>query len=438
MEWYYTLILLMVTIATLLAIGMPVAFAFFTANLIFSYFYLGGEVGFVQFVRATVSSVSNFSLAPIPLFIMMGELMFQTGVAGRAIDAVDRLISRVPGRLAVVAVTSGTVFSALTGSSLATVAMLGSSLVPEMTKRGYQTSMSAGPILATGGLAAMIPPSGLAVILGSLAGISISDLLLGGVVPGVIMAVLFVVYIVIRAIVDPECAPAYDQPPMSFKERVVPFLVYVLPLFLLFLLVIGGMLSGIATITEAAALGAMGALALTLAYRSLTVENFKRSMFATTNVTVMIFVIIAGSTTFSQILALTGSTGNMLQLLISFSFDVIPFVLLYLGIILVLGCFIDPIAILMLTLPFFLPLAKLLGIDLIWLGILMMITLEMGFITPPFGLSIFVLKGIVPPDITTTSIYKSVIPFVLLQLLAVILLMVFPELVVWLPDLLKN
>lgn len=438
MEWYTTLIMILALLAALLAFGLPVAFAFFAVNTIFAYIFMGGDVGITQFVRASVGSVSNFSLTPIPLFVLMGELMFQTGMASRAIDAVDRMISGVPGRLSVVAVTSGTVFSALTGSSLATVAMLGSSLVPEMTKRGYKASMSAGPILATGGLAAMIPPSGLAVILGSLAGISVSGLLLGGVIPGLIMAATFIGYIVIRAVLQPSSAPSYTMAPSTVRERIRPFVVYVLPLFSVFVIVIGGMLSGIATITEVSALGVVATVALALAYRCLTMDSFRRSMLSTTSVTVMIFAIIAGSTTFSQVLAMSGATNSMLTLLTSFDLSQMQFVLLYLGIVLVLGCFIDPIAILMLTLPFFLPLSKILGVDMVWFGILLMIALELGFITPPFGLSIFVLKGIAPPSITTLNIYAAVLPFVVLQVLAIVLLILWPDLVTFLPDLLKK
>jgi len=437
LEWYYTLALILGFLALLLAIGVPIAFAFFVVNIVFAFFYLGGEVGFVQFARATVSSVENFSLVPIPLFILMGEMMFRSGLASRAIDAVDRLIIGVPGRLSVVAVCSGTVFSALTGSSLATVAMLGSSLVPEMTRRGYATSMTTGPILATGGLAAMIPPSGLAVILGSLAGISISGLLIGGVIPGLIMAMSFVAYIVVRARIDPASAPNYELPKMTWRERITPFIVYVLPLFSIFVVVIGGILSGLATITEVSAIGAVGTFLLTLAYRRMTFQAFSESMFATTTVTVMIFFIIAGSTTFSQILGVTGATSNMLALLTEFELTPVTFVLLYVAVVLVLGCFIDPIAILMLTLPFFLPLTRTVGVDTIWLGVILMIALELSFITPPFGVSIFVMKGITPPEVTTTSIYASVAPFVLLQLGAIILLIVFPGLVTWLPDLMR-
>ncbi len=438
MEWYLALALLMLTISILLIMGTAVAIAFFATNIVFAYLFLGGEVGIVQFVRSMVGAVGNYTLAPIPLFILMGELMFHTGLAGRAIEAIDRLITRVPGRLGVVAVGSGTVFSALTGSSLATVATLGSSLVPEMTNRGYKPALSVGPILATGGLAVLIPPSGLAVILGSLGGISISGLLLGGIIPAIIMSLMFTTYIVTRAIVDPSSAPSYDTPHLSMKERFVPFALHVLPLLLVFVVVIGSMLSGVSTITEASAMGTMATLALAAIFRQLTAQTLMRSLAATATVSVMIFTIIAGSATFSQILAVSGVTSNVLQYLLAFQMDTVTFISLYMAVVLVMGCFLDPIAILMLTLPFFLPLAQQMNINLVWLGILIMIGLEMSFITPPFGLSIFVLKGITPPEITTTAIYKAVYPFILIQIVAIFFIIFVPELATWLPDLIRR
>ena len=186
------------------AIGLPAAFAFFVINVAGAYHWLGGEAGLVQLVRNGVASITNFSLTPIPFFVLMGEVLFHTGVAMKAVDAIDRLIRRVPGRLAVVAVVAGTVFSAISGSTIATTALLGSILLPEMLRRGYHPSMAMGPIMAIGGVDMLIPPSALAVLLGSLAGISISQLLVAGIVPGVVLAVAFVAYIIVRVRIDPR------------------------------------------------------------------------------------------------------------------------------------------------------------------------------------------------------------------------------------------
>lgn len=211
MEWSLALTLLLGLIFLFLGMNLPVAMAFFTVNAIGAWIILGGENGMIQSIRNTVPAIGVFSLTPIPMFVLMGEVLFQTNMASRAISAVDRLITRVPGRLSIVAIGSGTVFSALSGSSMGTTAMLGATLLPEMRRRGYHTSMSAGPILGTGGLAVLIPPSGLAVLLGSLAGISIADLLVGGIVPGLMLAVMFAAYVLVRCTRNPVATPAITE-----------------------------------------------------------------------------------------------------------------------------------------------------------------------------------------------------------------------------------
>src|SRR6188768_2173707 len=191
----------------LLFIGMPVALTFITVNIIGAWLYMGGEAGLAQLARSSVSSVTAFSLTPIPLFVLMGEVLFHTGLALKVIEGIERLIRRVPGRLAVVAVVAGTVFSAISGSTIATTAMLGSLLLPVMLSRGYHPTMATGPIMAIGAVDMLIPPSALTVLLGSLSGISISKLLIGGVVPGLILSLSFVAYIIVRARLTPQLAP---------------------------------------------------------------------------------------------------------------------------------------------------------------------------------------------------------------------------------------
>ncbi|MBM3395795.1 MAG: TRAP transporter large permease subunit, partial [Betaproteobacteria bacterium] len=199
MLWWQTLCLLFGALTVLLLIGLPAGFAFLAINIVGGILFLGGEPGLMQLVRNSQAALTNFSLTPIPFFVLMGEVLFHTGVAMKAIDAFDHLIAKVPGRLSVIAVVAGTVFSAISGSTIATTALLGSLLLPEMLRRGYEARMAMGPIMAIGGVDMLIPPSALTVLLGSLAGISISGLLIAGVVPGVILAAVFVAYIVIRA-----------------------------------------------------------------------------------------------------------------------------------------------------------------------------------------------------------------------------------------------
>jgi tripartite ATP-independent transporter DctM subunit len=433
MEWYSALLLMLGMLVVLLAVGVPVAFAFFFINFAGAWIFLGGEAGMVQNVRSMVGGVALFALAPIPLFILMGEIMFQTGMAGRAIDAIDRLVTRVPGRLSVVAIVSGTVFSALTGSSMANTAMLGSTLIPEMLRRGYQPVMSMGPILGTGGIAVLIPPSGLTVLLGSLASISIADLLIAGIMPGILLALLFVIYVVVRCSINPALAPTYDVPEMDRWQRWRPFLVYVLPLLAIFVVVVGSMLAGIATPTESAALGSVASVIAALGYRSLTWRNLWRSLDQTMRVSVMLFFIIAASITFAQILAFSGATGGMLQVVTSWKLGTYEIMFAMIAVLLVLGCFIEPLSMMMLTLPFFMPLARAAGLDLIWFGVVMLVMLEVSFITPPFGLLLFVMRGLAPPGTSTATIYRAALPYFLLHMVGLALILTFPFIATGLP-----
>jgi tripartite ATP-independent transporter DctM subunit len=435
MEWYIALAFLLGLAFTLLGTGLPVAFAFFAVNCIGAWIFLGAGSGMIQSVRNIVPAIGIFTLTPIPMFVLMGEILFQTNMATKAVTAVDRLISRVPGRLSLVSIGSGTVFSALSGSSMGTTAMLGATLMPEMTRRGYHISMSAGPILGTGGLAVLIPPSGLAVLLGSLAGISIADLLIGGIVPGLMLALMFVGYVLIRCTINPALAPSYPVEDFTLWERWKPFVVHVIPLLLLFVCVIGSLLSGLATPTESAAVGSVASIGIALAYRRLTWENLIKSFKETAKISVMILMITGASTTFAQILVFSGATPGLLKLLTSFDMGTYGVALSLITILLFLGCLIDPISMMLLTLPFFMPLARAAGIDLVWLGVIMLIMLELSFITPPFGVLLFVMRGLAPINVTTAQIYAAAFPFVLLQLLAIGLILAWPELVTWLPGL---
>ena len=237
MEWYEALILLIGCMLLLMAIGLPVALAFFGVNIVGAYLFLGGETGLLQLTRNSLASLASFTLAPIPLFLLMGEILFHTGIAFRAIDAVDKLILRIPGRLSIVTILGGTLFSSLSGSTLANTAVLGSVLLPDMLKRGYHPSIAMGPIMATGGIAMLIPPSALAVLLGSLAGVSITKLLIAGILPGLMMSVLHLGYVILRCYLNPNLAPVYEPENLSLWQRIWPFLKYVVPLFSIFILV---------------------------------------------------------------------------------------------------------------------------------------------------------------------------------------------------------
>jgi tripartite ATP-independent transporter DctM subunit len=435
--WYEILALLIGTLVVFMALGVPVVFAFFATNLIGAYVFMGGDAGVLQLMRNAVDAVQSFALAPIPLFIFMGEVMFHTGVASRAIDAVDRLITRLPGRLALVAITGGTIFSSLSGSTIANTAMLGSTLLPEMYRRGYHSSIAVGPIVAVGGLAMLIPPSALAVLLGSVAGIPIGELLVASILPALILAALFFGYVILRCSLSPHLAPSYEVATLSWRERLMPFVKYVLPLMAIFVVVVGSIIGGIATPTESAALGAGAAVAAAAAYRRLTWSSFRVALRQTLQFSVMTLFIICGSVSFSQIMAFTQASSGLSDLVTGSGLSPTMVLLGMLGILLFLGCFMDQVSMMMITAPLFMPVVQQFGFHLVWFGVLMLMLLEIGLATPPFGLLLFVAKG-ASPETSMREIIVSVAPFIVLALCVVALLIVFPQITLLLPRLMGS
>lgn len=438
MTWSAALLLMLGTLTLLMASGLPVAFAFIGVDLLGAHVFLGGEAGLDQMARNTFAALSSFTLAPIPLFLLMGEILFHTGVAFQAINAVDKLIARVPGRLAIVTVVGGTIFSSLSGSTIANTAVLGSALLPDMLKRGYHPSIAMGPIMATGSIAMLIPPSALAVLLGSLAGISIAKLLIAGIIPGFIMSLVFLGYIIGRCTLDPRLAPVEAELlHLTARERWVPFLIYVVPLFGIFLIVVGSILAGWATPTESAALGSVASIVAAVGYGKFTRAAFVTSILETAKISVMILFIIGASVTFSQILAFSGATNGLLSLIQGWGASDVMLVLAMMAILLFLGCFVDQVSMVMITLPFFIPLAQTAGFDLLWFGVLMLIAMEISFTTPPFGLLIYVLKGVAPPHITIRDVYVAAMPFIVLEIAVLALIVSLPALATWLPNLMR-
>jgi tripartite ATP-independent transporter DctM subunit len=436
MTWTAALLTLTLSLTAFFAIGLPVAVAFFGVNLIGAWLFLGGDAGLAQMLRNSAGAVNSFSLAPIPLFVMMGEVLFHTGVAYKAIDAVERLLHRIPGRLAAVSVVGGTAFAALSGSSIANTALLGGTLSTDMLRRGYSPTLALGPAMAVGGIAVLIPPSALAVMLGSLSGISISKLLIGGITPGLLMAVMFLAFIFVYCAVYPDAAPADRGASMTWRERLWPFLRDVVPLSFIFIAVIGSMLAGVATPTESAALGAIASLLATIFYRSLTWRSLKKSLLETAKVSISILFIIVASTTFSQILTFSGATEGMLTAVTAMELSPAALALMMLVVLLVLGCFIDQVSMMMITLPFFMPLAIAAGIDTVWLGLMMLVAIEIGLLTPPFGILLMVMQGVAPANIKLQNIYRAAAPFIFIELAVLGLMFLWPKLVLLLPQLL--
>jgi tripartite ATP-independent transporter DctM subunit len=435
MGWLEASLILFGGLVALMGLGLPVAFAFLALNLIGALLFLGGEPGLPQLARNAVQSITSFSLTPIPFFVLMGEVLFHTGVALKAIDAIALLIRRVPGRLAVIVIVAGTVFSAISGSTIATTALLGTLMLPTMLDRGYEPRMAMGPIMGIGGVDMLIPPSALTVLLGSLAGISITGLLIGGIIPGLMLSALFLGYIIVRAKLNPRLAPM--GPEVDGPEglaRWTPFLVHVLPLVMIFAIVVGAMTRGWATPTEAAALGATGTIAAAAAYRGLTFSNLMKALVGTAAISGTILFIIVGATTFSQVLSFSGVINGIIGLVTETGYPTMVVILGMLLILLFLGCFVDQVSMMLITLPFFMPLVLTMGVDPIWFGILFLLCMQLGLLTPPFGLLLYTMKGVAPPTISMQQIYAAVVPYVLFGLAVIGLILLFPGIATWLPS----
>ena len=367
-------------------LGLPVAFAFFAANVLGTALFINGDVGLV-FMPMEFHNAIHFSFAPIALFLLMGEILLHTGVAFKAIGAIDRMISRVPGRLSIVSIVGGTIFSSLSGSTIANTAILGSVLLPDMIKRGYKPSIAMGPIMAGGGIAMLIPPSALAVLLASIAEQSVAQLLIAGIIPGILMAVLFFAYVIGRCVLDPSLAPSYNPDESGLDEpvgysiniggkqlwsasyqghyrrpvnRILPFIVYIMPLFIIFVVVVGSIFFKIAAPTEAAALGCIAALGACNFFKlftnvikisgidgaDFTWREIWKSLMETAKINVMILFIIAGSLVFSQALSNSGATDGLLQAVSSMKLDQITVVIMMVIVLLFLGAFMDQVSML--------------------------------------------------------------------------------------------
>jgi tripartite ATP-independent transporter DctM subunit len=435
MPWYEAFALMIGAVLVLMMMGLPVALAFIAANIVGAVAFLGGERGIAQLINNSSSALTSFALVPVPLFLLMGELFFHTGLASRVFDAIDKLMGRVPARLSFVTVAGGTAFAALSGSSMASTAMLGSLMVPEMARRGYARVMSIGPILGVGGLAMLIPPSALAVLLGTLARIDVGQLLIAGVVPGLILAGLYALLILVLVKAAPRLAPAYDVAPAPLLTKLRLLATDILPMGFVVFLVVGLILLGWATPSEAAAFGAVGVMILAAAFRCLTWLALVRSIEGALKVTGMAFLIVLGSATFSQILAFSGASAGMLGWATSFDLSPLAMLLVMFGVLLVLGMFMDQLSMMLITVPIFFPLAQSYGFDLIWFGVIVLLALEISFTTPPFGLLLFVMRGVAPPGTTMAQICLAAIPFMACAFLLVALLIWEPRLALFLGEL---
>ncbi|ARD70009.2 Large permease component (TRAP transporter) BbdB3 (plasmid) [Aminobacter sp. MSH1] len=435
MAWYVSGLLMLLSILILMGIGLPIAFTFMAVSLFGAYVFMGGMFGLEQVVANASTAVSSFSLVPIPLFLLMGELFFHTGLAMRIFKSIDVLIGNMRGRLAYLSVISGTIFAMLSGSSMANTALLGGLLVPEMERQGYNRRIAIGPILGAGGLAMIIPPSALAVLLGSLAKIDIGALLIAGIVPGIVLAASYIAVIFAKIKFDPDCVPDVAPTSHSVKEKFQAIFLSLLPVSLIIMAVLGSLLGGFATPSEAAAIGAIAVFLLALSLGLVTLRVIAKSLIATVKVSAMILMIIVASSTFSQILAFSGISANVVNGTVSILDGQIAMMLGMLVVMVLLGMFMDQISMMLITIPIFIPIANTLGFDMVWFGIIMLLSLEVSLLTPPFGLALFVMLGVAPSGTTLGEIIAASLPYTACIFALIALVIVWPELATALPGL---
>lgn len=435
MEWYTVICLLFGGMVLLLLTGVPIAFAFLITNMVAAYFFLGGVAGLIGVVTGVFTSITTFTLLPVPFFILMGALIFHSKLGIDAVNVLDKWLGKLKGRLSILAIIMGVIIGALSGSTIATCALLGTILLPDMLKRGYSKNMSLGPLMGVGTVDALIPPNALTVVLASLANIDVGQLLMAGIVPGIIMSGLYFVYVLIWCRLFPKEAPLYDVPHVPFKEKVMATVQYLLPLGFIIFMVIGLIFLGVATPTEAAATGTLASFILALVYKRLTWEIMKKSVMSTVSVTAMIFMIIIVSSTYGEILAFTGAASGMTGFITALKVSPMLILIGMLVVVLILGCFMETVAIMMITIPIYMPVVNAFGFNPVWFGVLMLIALETGLITPPFGVTLFVMKGVAPPEITMRDIWKAVTPYVIIDVVCIALILALPVLATVVPNL---
>lgn len=434
MLWYFELLILGIAILFFFSTGLPVAFAFGIINIIGLYYLCGGEIMLNLLATSSYASVATFPMVAIPLFILMGETLTHTKTIELSFSAVQKWLQRLPGNLAIISIASATLFGALSGASMASCAAVGSVMMPEMHKKGYSKRLITGTIIGGAGLAILIPPSILMVLYASLSDLSIGKLLIAGLIPGLILSLCYVLYVVTVAILFPHIAPKIEFKKVSLKEKIVESRHLISMVFLIFL-VVGLIYMGVASPTESAALGAAGSIIVAAVYKRLTWANYLAAVNQTVRISSMIFMIFTGSKAFSQILAITGASAELANFVTGLDVNRWWILIFMQAAIFIMGVFMESMAIMFIMVPIYIPIVYQLGFDPIWFAILIMMNIEVGVMTPPFGMNLFVAKGIAPEGVSMADIYIGVLPFVSLHFIGLILVMLIPALATFLPNL---
>jgi len=428
-------VLIFLGLLFLVFVGVPLTFALGTVSLVTSYF-LWGPATWYLIGDKVAGMLFNYTLVSVPFFLFMANILARSGIAEDFYDAMYKWMGPLPGGLAMGTVLISALIAAMSGVSAVGVVTMGTIALPAMLNRGYNKNIAIGTILSGGALGQLIPPSLLAIIFSSMANLSVGKMFLAGAMPGLLLMTLFIVYVGIRSAVNPGLGPpisAAERAQISWMDKLVSLKV-VLPASLLVLGVLGSLFAGIASPTESAAVGALGSVLIAINNRRLTWEVFRGACYQTLQSSTMVLWIAVSSLLFVSVYA--GIDGD------SFIRDAIELaglgkwavLIAMMVIIFLLGMVMDPVGIIFLTVPIFLPIIESLGFHPIWYAALVIVNLEMAYLTPPFGYNLFILKSVAPSSVSTLDLYRAVPPFVLLQALGLILCILFPPIVLWLPN----
>ncbi len=437
MEWLA--LVMFAALIALLMLGYPVAFTLGAVALLFGGFGLG--LDFLNLLPLRIWGVmTNFTLLAVPLFVFMGAILEKSGLAEDLLETMGALFGRVSGGLALSVIFVGGLLAASTGVVGATVVTMGLIALPAMLKHGYKPELATGVIAASGTLGQLIPPSIILVLLGDVVGVPVGRLFMGAILPGAMLVIGFMLFVLIYAWIKPEAAPRIDLSKISDTDHGLlrRVIVSLLPPMLLILAVLGSIFFGIASPTESAAVGALGALLLAFAKGKFGLQQLKQATQSTTRLTSMVFLILIGATAFGLVFRGLGGDTLVHEIMTGLPGGRWGFLAASMLIIFVLGFFLDFLEISFIVVPILAPIAQSLGLDLLWFTILIAVNLQTSFLTPPFGFSLFYLKAVVPPEVKMGHIYRGIIPFIAIQVAVLTVLVLFPDLVSWLPDLMDK
>ncbi len=438
MTWWITLSGGVALLLVLLALSVPIFVAFLILNLT-GVMLLFGTSGFGLFANSIYATATSGALTAVPLFIAMGEILFRSGAMEVLFDSLDRLVGRIRGRQYVVCILLSAILGALSGAAMAVAGLLGRSLFPTMRKRGYDTQFSAGTILAGASLDPIIPPSVLAVLVATAADVSIGKMLIAGIVPGVVLTGMFLIYVLVRVYFTPSLAPdlAADIADRKTGGSALAALARMIPSVFVFFMVMGLIMLGIATPTEAAATGVLGAILLAALYRRLSLEMITQALYTAASVASLLLIIMCSAVMFSQLLSVTGAARTLGNIVVHLDLPAAAMIFAMMAVPFVLFMFLDQVALMLVLVPIYQPIIKVYGFDDVWFWTLFLIVATVGGLTPPFGYVLFALKS-AAPDVPIAVIYRASWPFVWIITAGMVLFAVFPPLITFLPRLMAH